>query len=112
MSVVVVVVLFGTWDLLKEAFHLSVDGMPRSVDAEKVRALLASRPGVTQVHDLHVWSLSTTQVALTVHLVRPDGADDAFLCETAAELKTAFGIAHATIQVEACAQAACAELHG
>jgi cobalt-zinc-cadmium efflux system protein len=110
--IVVVVVLFGTWDLLKEAFHLAVDGMPRNVDAAMVRACLAGRPGVTEVHDLHVWSLSTTEIALTAHLVRPEGADDAFLCETAAALKHDFGISHATLQVEACAQDACADLHG
>jgi cobalt-zinc-cadmium efflux system protein len=110
--VVVVVVLIGAWDLLKEAFHLAVDGMPRSVDAARVRACLADRPGVTEVHDLHVWPLSTTEIALTAHLVRPDGADDAFLCETAAVLKRDFAISHATLQVEACAQDACADLHG
>jgi cobalt-zinc-cadmium efflux system protein len=109
---VVVVVLFGTWDLLKEAFHLAVDGMPRGLDADRIRACLAGRPGVTEVHDLHVWPLSTTEIALTAHLVRPDGADDAFLAETATALKRDFGIAHATLQVEACAQDACAELHG
>jgi cobalt-zinc-cadmium efflux system protein len=110
--IVVAVVLAGTWDLLKEAFHLAVDGMPRGVDASRVRAALAGRPGVTEVHDLHVWSLSTTEIALTAHLVRPAGADDAFLSETAAALRRDFGIAHATLQVEACAQDACAELHG
>lgn len=110
--IVVAVVLAGTWDLLKEAFHLAVDGMPRNVDAGRVRAALADRPGVTEVHDLHVWSLSTTEIALTAHLVRPDGADDAFLSETAAELRRDFGIAHATLQVEACAHDACADLHG
>jgi cobalt-zinc-cadmium efflux system protein len=110
--IVVVVVLLGSWDLLKEAFHLAVDGMPRTVDADKVRACLEAAPGVTAVHDLHVWPLSTTEIALTAHLVRPDGGDDAFLCETAAALKQRFGIAHATLQVEASAQDACAELHG
>ena len=110
--IVVVVVLAGTWDLLKEAFHLAVDGIPRSVDPNRIRAVLAGRPGVTEVHDLHVWSLSTTEIALTAHLVRPDGADDAFLSETAAALRHDFGIAHATLQVEACAHDACADLHG
>lgn len=110
--IVVVVVLWGTWDLLKEAFHLAVDGMPRSVDPEQVRDCLAKAPGVTAVHDLHVWPLSTTEIALTAHLVRPQGSDDAFLCDTAASLKQRFGIAHATLQVEASAQDACSELHG
>jgi cobalt-zinc-cadmium efflux system protein len=110
--IVVLVVLWGTWDLLKEAFHLAVDGMPRGIDADRVRACLAERPGVTEVHDLHVWPLSTTEVALTAHLVRPEGSDDAFLCDTAADLKRRFGISHATLQVEASAQDACSDLHG
>jgi cobalt-zinc-cadmium efflux system protein len=109
---VVVVVLIGTWDLLKEAFHLAVDGMPRGLDAERIRACLAGCPGVTEVHDLHVWPLSTTEIALTAHLVRPAGVDDAFLSEAAGALKRNFGISHATLQVEASAQAACAHLHG
>jgi cobalt-zinc-cadmium efflux system protein len=106
------VVLWGTWDLLKEALHLAMDAVPRSVDVDAVRAALAERPGVAEVHDLHVWPLSTTETALTAHLVLPDGADDAFLAETSKLLHRRFGIGHATLQVERVSFGACEELHG
>jgi cobalt-zinc-cadmium efflux system protein len=106
------VILFGTWDLLKEALHLAMDAVPRSVDVAAVRAALADRPGVCEVHDLHVWPISTTETALTAHLVLPGGADDAFLAETAQLLRRRFGIGHATLQVESVSFAACEELHG
>jgi cobalt-zinc-cadmium efflux system protein len=108
---VVAVVLFGTWDLLKEALSLAMDAVPRGIDPEAVRACLAKRPGVTEVHDLHVWPLSTTEVALTAHLVRPGGADDDFLCSVCDTLNREFGIAHATLQVETDGMIDCQHLH-
>jgi cobalt-zinc-cadmium efflux system protein len=108
---VVAVVLFSTWDLLKEAFHLAMDAVPRGIDPDAVRDCLAARPGVTEVHDLHVWPLSTTEVALTAHLVRPGGADDDFLRNVCDTLNREFGIAHATLQIETDGMIACQSLH-
>ncbi len=108
---VVAVVLFGTWDLLKEAFQLALDAVPRGIDPEAVHKLLAARPGVTEVHDLHVWPLSTTEVALTAHLVRPGGADDDFLHAVCEQLNREFGISHATLQIETDGMVACQSLH-
>lgn len=98
--VIVAVVVWSTWGLLCEAIGLAVDAVPPHVDAAAVRAFLAGQPGVREVHDLHIWPLSTTETALTVHLVREQGADDAFLQHLAAELREDFAIGHATIQVE------------
>ena len=75
--------------------------MPRGIDAQAVRAYLAGLSGVTAVHDLHIWALSTTETALTAHIVRPDAqVDDDWLHGITTELHARFGIAHATIQVE------------
>ena len=98
---VVVVVLASTWALGRESWNLAVDAVPRSIDPGSVRNFLLSRPGVAGVHDLHIWGLSTTQCALTAHLVVPDGdASDDFLHRITRELERSFGIGHATIQIE------------
>jgi cobalt-zinc-cadmium efflux system protein len=98
---IVAVILAGAWGLLKESAAMAMDAAPPGIDPAEVRAFLASRPGVAEVHDLHIWSLSTTRVALTAHLVRPAGEDpDAFLSETSQALAGTFGIHHATLQVE------------
>ncbi len=100
-AAIALVIAWGTWGLLTESTRLALDGVPHGLDQREVAAFLSARPGVADVHDLHVWALSTTETALTAHLVRPGGtADDAFLIDTAAALKTAFGIAHATLQLE------------
>jgi cobalt-zinc-cadmium efflux system protein len=94
-------IVAGTWGLLRDSVDLAMDTVPAHVDPAEVEAFLAAQPGVTGVHDLHIWALSTTEVALTAHLVRPGaGADDALLRQIAAALKARFGIGHATIQVE------------
>ena len=95
------VIAWSTWDLLWHALELALDSVPRGIDPDAVRAYLQQLEGVTEVHDLHIWGLSTTQTALTVHLVRPQAqVDDDWLAEVAHTLHDRFGIAHATIQVE------------
>jgi cobalt-zinc-cadmium efflux system protein len=99
--VIALVIAWGTWSLLTESTALALDSVPRGLDPQAVARFLAGRPGVSAVHDLHVWALSTTQTALTAHVVRPGaGPDDTFLSETAAALRAQFGIGHTTLQVE------------
>jgi cobalt-zinc-cadmium efflux system protein len=108
---ILLTVLAGAWDLLKEALNLAMDRAPAAVDVAAVRAFLETCPQVCEVHDLHIWPLSTTETALTAHLVRPGGADDAFLKATSAELDSRFNIRHATLQVEIEGLTACEALH-
>jgi cobalt-zinc-cadmium efflux system protein len=98
---IVVTILITTWRLLRDALHLSLDGVPESVNSTAVLKFLAGQRGVTDVHDLHIWALSTTSVALTAHLVVPErGAEDALLTSVTPDLKQRFRIAHATLQIE------------
>jgi len=98
--VIAVVIVVGTWGLLRQSLHLLFDGVPEQVDLAAVHAWLAARPGVARVDDLHVWALSTTQIALTAHLVMPQGhPGDDFLREAGAVLHERFGIAHPTLQI-------------
>lgn len=100
--VIVATILYGTWGLLKDSINLSLQAVPENVDLDAVERFLKTLPAVAEVHDLHIWAMSTTQVALTVHLVmRPAKVDDSFLANAAKELEHNFGIEHATIQVEA-----------
>jgi cobalt-zinc-cadmium efflux system protein len=106
---IVAVIFWGTWGLLKDSVKLSLLGVPPGIDENKVRGFLLAQPGVTAVHDLHIWPMSTTETALTAHLVMPEGCPgDAFLHELAHELEHDFAIGHATVQVEREADAACA----
>lgn len=99
--VIVVIVAIGSWDLARESLHLSLDGVPKHINRRGVLVYLHELPGVTGVHDLHIWAMSTTEVALTVHLLRPDTpVDDEFLHRIAHELHEKFQIGHVTIQVE------------
>ena len=88
-----------------------MDAVPENIDPDAVESFLASVKGVTEVHDLHIWAMSTTEASLTAHLVAPGGLSDATLSTTRLELKEHFRIAHSTIQVECgdldeeCAQA-------
>ena len=92
---------WGSWDLLKDAVKMGLLAVPRHIDEGVVRDFLAGHDGVSAVHDLHIWGMSTTESALTAHLVMPSGAPgDAFLHQIAHELEERFGIHHATIQVE------------
>ena len=99
--IVSVVIVVGTWGLLKSAIGLALDAVPEGLDADAVRAHLTAMPGVTALHDLHIWGMSTTETALTCHLVMPGGhPGDAALNGMAHELHAHFGIAHATLQIE------------
>jgi cobalt-zinc-cadmium efflux system protein len=95
------VIVYGTWDLMKEAIGLALDAVPEGIDPTAVRDHLAALPGVEAIHDLHIWGMSTTETALTVHLVMPRGhPGDALLTQAARDLEHRFGIHHATIQIE------------
>jgi cobalt-zinc-cadmium efflux system protein len=99
--IITVIIAAGSWGLLRDAVKLSLLGVPEGIDESAVRALLTGLPGVTAVHDLHIWPMSTTETALTAHLVIPNGhPGDGFLHDLAHRLDHDFGIAHATIQVE------------
>lgn len=99
--IVVAIILIGTWSLLSESLLLALQAVPRGIDAVAVEAMLAGLPGVARVHDLHIWPMSTTETALTAHLVVPDGhPGDGFLVELSEELEHHFGIGHATVQIE------------
>jgi cobalt-zinc-cadmium efflux system protein len=95
------VIVAGTWSLLRESLDLALQAVPAGIDRAAVRAYLAALPGVVEVHDLHIWGMSTTETALTAHLVRPGaGVDDALIHEVCLELKSRFHVHHATLQVE------------
>jgi len=95
------VIVLGTWGLVKSAIRLALDAVPEGVDAAAVRAHLLTAPGVIGLHDLHIWGMSTTETALTCHLVMPSGhPGDAVLSQIAHELQHRYGIAHTTIQIE------------
>ncbi|MBE9178137.1 cation transporter [Oculatella sp. LEGE 06141] len=99
--VVVVVVVIGTWQLLKDSLNLALNAVPEGIEPLAVRTFLEERPGVTQVHDLHIWAMSTTETALTVHLVMPEGhPGDDFLQQLCDQLHRHFGVDHSTIQIE------------
>jgi cobalt-zinc-cadmium efflux system protein len=96
-----VVIAGGTWRLLRESINLALDAVPERIDPAMVQQYLASLPGVTAVHDLHIWAMSTTETALTVHLVKPDAViDDELLYRINAELREQFSIQHTTVQFE------------
>jgi cobalt-zinc-cadmium efflux system protein len=95
------VIVYGTWDLVKQAVSLALDAVPPGVDAVAVREHLLALPGVTALHDLHIWGMSTTETALTCHLVMPGGhPGDEALSRIAAELEHRFGVHHTTLQIE------------
>jgi cobalt-zinc-cadmium efflux system protein len=99
--ILVAVILYETWGLLRESLNLALDAVPEGIDMGAVRAYLSGLPGVTDVHDVHVWAMSTTEVALTAHLVIPTVTDhDALLARACAELHDRFGIEHPTLQIE------------
>lgn len=98
--VISALIIFSTWELLKDSFNLAIDGVPNSIDERAVRTYLSELEGVTGVHDLHIWNMSTVETALTAHLVMPTGNSDEFLAEISQELHQHFDIDHSTLQIE------------
>jgi len=94
-------ITWSTWGLARDSVNLALDAVPAGIDPLEVDAMLRGLEGVVEVHDLHIWGMSTTDVALTAHLIRPcHGGEDALLATATRELRDRFGIAHATLQVE------------
>jgi cobalt-zinc-cadmium efflux system protein len=99
--IISIVILFGTWKLLRESFNLAADAVPEQIDPAAIERYLRSVAGVCDVHDLHIWGMSTTHVVLTAHLVIPDRmVEDALLFSIARDLQDNYGVEHTTIQVE------------
>jgi cobalt-zinc-cadmium efflux system protein len=109
---IIAVILWSTWGLLKESLIMAMHAVPAGIDPEAVEAMLNGLPGVTRVHDLHIWPMSTTEAALTAHLVMPDGhPGDAFLSDLQHRLAHDFRIEHTTVQIELGDGAEC-RMHG
>jgi len=99
--VISAVIVWSTWSLMRGALDLSLAAVPRKIDPDAVRGFFEGLSGVASVHDLHVWAISTTETALTIHLVMPDGhPGDRFLEDVAGELHRRFAIVHPTVQIE------------
>ena len=102
------IIIWGTWGLLRDSVTMSLSAVPSGVESQKVAAFLSAATGVEQIHDLHIWSMSTTDIALTAHLVMPGGhPGDSFLVDLCEQLRERFGIGHATLQVETDPHTAC-----
>jgi cobalt-zinc-cadmium efflux system protein len=105
---IVGVIVWGTWSLLRDSLAMSVNAVPAAIDPQAVRRYLESQAGVSAAHDLHIWPMSTTESALTAHLVIPGGhPGDEFLMRAANELRRQFGIGHTTLQIEISEESAC-----
>ena len=99
--VIAAVIFLGTWGLLKDSIHLALQAVPPDIDFDEVHLALSELPNVSEVHDLHVWAVSTTEVAMTAHLVRPNlENDDQLLAQASSMLHSRFNIDHTTIQIE------------
>ena len=104
---IMVIITIGTWGLLRESVNLALDAVPAGIDPAAVEDYLKKLPGISGVHDLHIWGMSTTEAALTAHLVKPDARiDDGLLSRVSQVLHDDFGIEHATLQLE-CGAADC-----
>lgn len=98
---IALLIVIGTWSLFSQSLHLAFDGVPAGIDLAEVRDCLLGFAGVREVHDLHVWAMSASEIAMTVHLVMPDGhPGDALIAAMDARLRERFAIDHATIQIE------------
>jgi cobalt-zinc-cadmium efflux system protein len=103
------IIVWGTWGLLRDSVNLALNAVPAGIDPAEVRTHLEGLQGVACIHDLHIWPMSTTETALTCHLVMPAGhPGDAFLAEMAGTLHAQFGIQHSTLQIECEDNGACA----
>ena len=114
--VIVIVIMISTWNLLRDSLNLALDAVPPGVEPLAIRTYLDETPGVVAIHDLHIWAMSTTETALTAHLVMPTGCpDDVFLARISQDLHDRFDIEHTTIQIEtghsilSCAQKSCCD---
>lgn len=106
---IVAVILIGTWGLFRDSLAMSLAGVPSRIDPDRVAARLAGMPGVAAIHHLHIWPTSTTETAMTAHLLMPDIADgDDFLIDAARLVRAEFNIGHATFQIE---RGRCADAH-
>jgi cobalt-zinc-cadmium efflux system protein len=95
------IIVAGTWSLMRESLDLALQAVPTGIDRAAILGYLGGLPGVSEVHDLHIWGMSTTETALTAHLVRPGGEiDDGLLAQACADLRARFSIHHATLQIE------------
>lgn len=98
--IITLVIIISTWGLLRQSVALALGAVPSHIQLEDIEAFLIQLDGVTGVHDLHIWAMSTTENAMTVHLVMPDGGDNRFLNQIAHQLEEKFSIHHVTIQIE------------
>jgi Co/Zn/Cd efflux system component len=98
--IIILVILWGTWRLFADSIDLALDAVPKQIKLDKVRNFLLSQNGVNDIHDLHVWAMSTTQIALTAHLIMPEGFNDEFISELQKKLEHEFGIGHTTFQID------------
>lgn len=97
---IIAVILWGTWNLFTDSVDLALDAVPKQIDVDKVRDFLLSQNGVQNVHDLHIWAMSTTKVALSVHIITSVQTDSSFIKEIQQSLHEKFNIGHTTIQIE------------
>jgi len=99
--IISMIILWSTWKLFYQSFNLMMDAVPENIDLNEIKKYLQNLPGVEDVHDLHIWAMSTTEIALTVHIVKPDHKnDDELLLKICRELETKFNVHHSTIQFE------------
>ncbi len=97
---IIVGIVWGTWKLFAASIELALDAVPKHIDFQKVKDFLLTQKGVKSIHDLHIWAISTSQVALSVHLFMPERTNDNFIHELQNDLEHKFGINHVTVQIE------------
>jgi len=102
--IIAIVILWSTWGLFRDSFNLAMDRVPEGISMAEISNHIKSQDGVEEIHDLHVWAVSTTETVMTAHLVMPNGADDCFLNRLSREMNEQFGIGHSTIQIETCGE--------